>query len=78
MIAYEAAKERLDRKCGDTRRQVALYFEDLDKFKDFQPEYTKDLEKFFDMLDVAVINLQEVGRHEELKNGFLYLKLKKI
>ena len=31
--AYEAAKERLKRKYGGKRRQIAVYLEDLDNFK---------------------------------------------
>ncbi|CAB4042746.1 Nucleotide-binding oligomerization domain-containing 2, partial [Paramuricea clavata] len=76
-IAYEAAKERLDRKYGGTRRQVSLYLEELENFKAIRPGNSKDLEEFVDILDVAVINLQENGRHEELGNGSLYLKLQK-
>ena len=30
--AYEAAKERLDRKYGGKRRQIAIYLEDLENF----------------------------------------------
>ena len=30
--AYEAAKERLDKKYGGKRRQIAIYFEDLENF----------------------------------------------
>ena len=37
----------------------------------------KDVEKFADVLDVAVINLKEAGRHEELGNGTLYMRLLK-
>ncbi len=76
-LAYEAAKERLERKYGGTRRQVALYLEELENFKAIRPGNAKDLEEHVDLLDVAVINLQEAGRHEELGNGSLYLKLQK-
>jgi len=31
--AYEAAKERLERKFGGDRRQVALYLEEIDSFR---------------------------------------------
>ena len=33
---------------------------------------------FLTCLDVAVINLHNIGREEELGNGFLYLKIQKI
>ncbi len=76
-LAYEAAKERLERKYGGTQRQVALYLEELENFKAIRPGNARDLEEYVDLLDVAVINLQEAGRHEELGNGSLYLKLQK-
>lgn len=75
--AYEAAKERLDRKDAGARRQVAIYLEELENLKAIRQENSKDLEKFVELLDVAVINLKDVGRHEKLGNGPLYLKLQK-
>jgi hypothetical protein len=54
-----------------------LYLEELENFKAIRPGNAKDLEEFVDLLDVAVINLQEAGRDEELRNGSLYLKLQK-
>ncbi|CAB4034781.1 Hypothetical predicted protein, partial [Paramuricea clavata] len=48
-IAYEAAKERLDRKYGGTRRQVALYLEELENVKAIRPGNSKDLEEFVDI-----------------------------
>ena len=38
--AYEAAKERLERKCGGKRRQIALHLEELDKFKPIRLGYS--------------------------------------
>ncbi|KAK3732000.1 hypothetical protein QZH41_005502 [Actinostola sp. cb2023] len=74
---YEAAKSRLERKYGGTRRQIALYLEELENFKPIRMGSAKDLDKFADLLDIAVINLKEAGRHEELANGSLYSKLQK-
>ena len=37
----------------------------------------KELEKFADLLDVAVINLREVKYDEDLKDGSLYHRLLK-
>ena len=71
--AYEAAKER---RYGGKRRQVAIYLEDLDKFPQIRPGNAHDLEKFADLLEIAIINLKETGYHNELGNGFLYGKLR--
>ena len=75
--AYEAAKERLERKYGGQRRQIAAYLEDLDNFKQVRTGNAKDLEKFADLLDIAIINLQEAGQDHELENGSLYTKLQR-
>ena len=75
--AYEAAKSRLERKYGGARRQIALYLEELESFKPIRAGYAKDIEKFADLLDIAVINLKEAGRQDELRNGSLYVKLQK-
>ena len=75
--AYQTAKERLDRKFGGQRRQIALYLEDLDNFRPIRPGNPKDIEKFADLLDVAIVNLKEANRLEELQDGLLYMKLQK-
>ena len=67
-VAYEAAKERLERKFGGKRRQIALHLEELDKFKPIGLGYSRDIEKFSDLLDVTMVNLKEAGRHDELRN----------
>ena len=74
--AYEAAKERLERRYGGKRRQVAVYLEDLDKFQQIRPGNTQDLEQFADFLEIAIINLKETGHHNELGDGFLNSKLR--
>ena len=75
--AYEAAKERLERKYGGQRRQIALYLEEIDNFRPVQSGNFKDLEKYTDLLDIAIINLKEANRQEELSDGLLYVKLQK-
>ena len=75
--AYEAAKERLERKYGGQRRQIAAYLEDLDNFKQVRTGNAKDLAKFANQLDIAIINLQEAGQDHELGNGSLYTKLQR-
>ena len=72
---YEAAKEHLERRYGDKRRQVAIYLEELDKFPQIRQGNAHDLEQFADLLEIAIMNLKETGYHNELGNGFLHGKL---
>ena len=76
-VAYDAAKERLDRKFGGKRRQIVVYLEDLQNFKQIRTGNAKDLEKFADLLDVAIINLKEAGQNQELGDGSPYNKLQR-
>ena len=48
MFAYQAAKERLERKYGGTRRKVMVYLDALDNFKPIREDHPKDVEKFAD------------------------------
>ena len=75
--AYEAAKDRLERKFGGSRRQIAIYLEDLENFRLIRQGNAKDLEQFADLLDIAIINLQETDQYHELGNGSLYTKLQR-
>ena len=75
--AYQAAKERLERKFGGQRCQIALYLEEIDNFRPIRPGNPKDIEKYADLLDIAIVNLKEVNRSEELRDGLLYMKLQK-
>ena len=76
-FAYEAAKEKLDRKFDGERRKIAINLEELENFRPIRPENSKDIDTFADLLNVAVINLKEAGRSAELGDGSLYLKLQK-
>lgn len=51
--------------------------EELDRFQSIRNGHAKDMEKFADLLDIAVISLCEAGRFEELSNETLYTKLQK-
>ena len=73
--AYEAAKERLERRYGGKRRQVAIYLNDLDNFPQVKPGNVHDMQKFADLLEIAIMKLKETGHQNELGNGFLYAKL---
>jgi len=75
--AYKAAKSRLERKQGGRRRQIALHLEELENFKPTRPGHPRDIERFADILDIAVVNLKEAKRYDELGNGSLYAKLQK-
>ena len=75
--AYHTAKERLDRKFGGQRRQIALYLEEIDNFRPIRPGSSKDTERYADLLDIAIVNLKEANRSEELQDGLLYMKLQK-
>ena len=75
--AYETAKDRLERKFGGLRRQIALYLEEIDSFRAVHHGNLKDLEKFADLLNIAIVNSKEANRQEELKDGLLYMKLQK-
>ena len=55
--AYEASKNRLERKFGGSRRRLAIYIEQLEGFGSIQYGNAKDVEEFSDLLDVAIINL---------------------
>ena len=72
--AYEAAKDRLKRKSGGQRREITIHL-DLDNFEPLTDGCSKDIEKFADLLDILVVNMLGRGRHDELGNGFLYIKL---
>ena len=64
-VAYETAKDRLERKFGGQRQQIALYLEEIDSFKPVRYRNTRDLEKYADLLDIAiVVNLKEANRLE--------------
>ena len=76
-FAYESAKEQLERKYGGQRRKVMLHMDELENFKLILVDHPKYVEKFADLLDIAVINLKEENRIEELGNGTFYRKLLK-
>ena len=75
--AYRAAMDRLERKFGGERRQIAIYLEEIDNFTPVRYGNSKDIEKYADLLDIAIVNLKESNRCEELKDGMLYIKLQK-
>ena len=73
--AYEAAKERLERKFGVKRKKLPFSLEELEAIKSVRPGNARDLERFAYLLGVLVVNLKEANRHEELGKGTLYVSL---
>lgn len=51
--AYEAAKERLERKYGGRRRQIAIYLEELEQFRQIRPGNSRTLDRVADLLDTT-------------------------
>ena len=74
---YHTAKERLERKFGGHRRQIALYLEEVDNFRPVCPGNYKEIEKFADLLDITIVNLKEANCSEELNDDLLYLKYRR-
>ena len=70
--SYEAAKARLFRKYGGSRRQVQSHLEELRKLKPLRDNNAKELETFADVLKRAVITLKENGRDSDLEGGTLH------
>ena len=70
--AYEAAKARLFRKYGGSRRQIQSHLEELKKLQPIQDNNAKELETFADVLERAVITLKENNRNSDLEPGALH------
>ena len=75
--AYDAAKSRLERKYGGTRRALTLRLEELNTFKPVKEGNEKDLESLAELLDVVVVNLKDAGLEAELGSGSLYITIMK-
>ena len=75
--AYQKAKDRLERKYGGKRRQKASFKEDLEQFQQVQSGNVEELERFADLLDITIINLEEAGDNQDLGDGSLYIQLQK-
>ncbi|MCG7879402.1 MAG: retroviral-like aspartic protease family protein, partial [Candidatus Thiodiazotropha endolucinida] len=51
--------------------------DELEQFRQVRPGFANDLDKFADLLDIAIINLKEAGQYHELEDGSLYTKLQR-
>jgi hypothetical protein len=76
-VAYQAAKPTLERKFGGRRRRIAIFIEELDQCRPIREGNSNDVEKFADLLDVAVVNLEDAKRWEELGTGTFLIKLQR-
>ena len=72
---YEAAKARLDKQFGGERRQVARCVEELERVGSLSGSKAAELERFADLLEVAVVNLQDAGHTAEHGAGTFYMTL---
>lgn len=75
--AYISAKERLDRKFGGERRQIMRFLENLESFSPLKNENAREIERFADLLDLAVLKLKELEHREDLADGSLYVRMMK-
>ena len=53
-------------------KHTSLQLEELENIKSLRPGNAGDIERFADLLDVTVVNL---NRHDELGKGTLYISL---
>ena len=73
--AYDAANEQLEQKFGGRHRQIAIYIEVFEQFRQTRSGNARDLDKFTDLLDIAIINLKEADQTQELGDGSRYTKI---
>ena len=70
-IQQRHTKARLDCKYGGSRQQVQSHLDELKKLKTIEENNPRELEKFADLLEQAVIMLKENGRESDLESGML-------
>ena len=70
--AYEAAKARLNRKYGGTRRQVQAHIGELRKMRPINADNPKELDRFADVLERTVVSLKENKKFADLEGETLY------
>ena len=49
-----------------------IYLEELEQFRQIRSGNARYLDKFADLLDIAIINLKEADQTQELGDGSLY------
>ncbi|XP_052806575.1 uncharacterized protein LOC128235822 [Mya arenaria] len=75
-VAYDKAKERIERKYGGERRLMTKFMDDIATFPQIKRENAKSTEKFVDLLDITLVNMLE-NKIEDLHSGILYQQLLK-
>ena len=70
--AYKAAKPRLFKKYGGSKRQIQSHLEEQKKLQPIQDNNAKELETFADVLERAVMTLKENNRNSDLEPGALH------
>ena len=60
-----------------TLTQIALHLEELSNIRPIRQGNFRDIEKFAGILDMAVLNLKQNGKEDELGGGYLYSELTK-
>lgn len=50
---------------------VAIYLEELEQFRQIRSENAIDLDKFADLIDIALTNLKEAWQYHELVTSFV-------
>ena len=77
--AYSAAISRLEHKYGGLRRKTAVHMTALSQFTPIRDRGTAaEFERFVDLLQVAITNLQDVGRLGELAAGTFCTQVQQI
>ncbi|XP_065195672.1 uncharacterized protein LOC135827076 [Sycon ciliatum] len=73
--AYDAALRRLERRFGGSRRRLVVRTEELERSPPIRAGRDQDLERFTDVLDMAVVTLKDSGMHTDLGTGILYQRI---
>ena len=73
--AYATAKAKLERKYGGSRRQIALQLEDIERMPTVRSGRQRELVRYSELLEIAIVNLTDAGRSHELGPGTLYNQL---
>ena len=73
--AYDGALERLKRKYGGKEREYRNLTEGIETFKPIRSGEVRDMERFVELLDTLIRRLTDLGRENELEDGFLYQRV---
>eukprot|EP00117_Sycon_ciliatum_P035161 scpid83758/ scgid26711/ len=73
--SYDAALRRLEQRYGGQRRQIAVHVEELEEFNQIRTAKAADLERFADLLEVAIVQMTDAGLQSELGIGTMYTRL---